>query len=223
MNHEIIVRDNKRKRRNQFRKTTSMVGENGNGAGNASEMSILDPDYFSTRTAYSPTLRPFKNMANGMSGFSVTGAYPYLVFFCARSGLTPHPLWLDGPITSFCTLKNSSITLSGFIYINKSSNVRICTLPVEDANGRLQVHYDVPWMLKKVQIRQTVHFIAYHEESKTYAIVLSSCEPTNKVCVCMTIIYLGCSVKNRKLPNKKLYFDHIELNNRMTNNLYCFD
>lgn len=171
VNHEILVRD-KRKRKNQFRKNAELVQN--------TEHSILDPDYFSTRTQFSPTLKAFSNIAN-FSGFFVSGSYPYMVFFCPRSGLTSHPLWLDGAVTSFCPLKNSSITLSGFIYINKNSNVRISTLPLDDANGRLQIHYDSSWMLKKVQIRQTVHFICYHEESKTYAVVATLTEPINKV------------------------------------------
>lgn len=179
MNHEIIIRDSKRKRRgHQFRKAADS---------NSNEQhSILDPDYFSTRTSQAPTLRAFESdtalIPNSTGGFSITGAYPYLVFFCARSGLTPHPLWLDGPIMCLCTLKNTSITLAGFIYINKNgANVRICTLPLDVDNARLQVHYDLPWMLKKVQIKQTVHFICYHEESKTFAVVISANEASNKV------------------------------------------
>lgn len=148
--------------------------------GQGIEHSILDPNYFSTRTSFSPTLRPFADIANA-SGFSITGSQPYLVFFYPRSGLTAHPVWLDGPITAFCSLKNSSITLTGFIFINKNANVRICSLPLEDSSGRQPIHYDLPWVLKKIQIKQTVHFVCYHEESKTFAVVSSVSDSTNKV------------------------------------------
>lgn len=202
INHEIVVRDNKRKRRNQARKA---------GAANEGsvEHSILDPDYFSTRTSFSATLRPFKNIANS-SGFSITGPQPYLVFYCPRSGLTPHPLWLDGPVTTFCSLKNSSITLSGFIYINKGANVRICTLPLEDPSGRMQIHYDLPWTLRKVQIKQTVHFICYHEESKTFAVVVSATENTNKVLTFINTLKDG----NKNILPKSIYASkwHISIN-----------
>ena len=130
------------------------------------------------RTKYTQTLRSFNNIA-GLGGFFVTGAHAYMVFICPRSGVTPHPLWIDGTVNTFVPLKNASITMSGFIYLNNSFDIRICTLPVED--GKLQVYYDSPWVLRKVQLRQTVHFLCYHEESKTYAVVTSISEPTNKL------------------------------------------
>jgi cleavage and polyadenylation specificity factor subunit 1 len=54
-------------------------------------------------------------------------------------------------------------------------------LPTEDTQGKQQIHYDSHWILKKIQLRQTVHFICYHEESKTFAVVTSTSEPTNKL------------------------------------------
>lgn len=132
------------------------------------------------RNKYVPLMRKFNNIA-GYNGFFLTGPHPYFVFHCVRSGLTTHPLWFDGAINSFVPLKNSSITLSGFIYLNKKNDVRICTLPLDDCNGKIPIYYDSQWILRKIQLRQTAHFLAYHEESKSYACITSTSEPTNQL------------------------------------------
>jgi cleavage and polyadenylation specificity factor subunit 1 len=132
------------------------------------------------RTKYTPLIRQFKNIA-GYTGCFINGLHPYFLFQCTRSGLTTHPLWFDGPINSFVPLKNSSITLSGFIYLNKKNDIRICTLPVDDFNGKCPIYYDSQWILRKIQLRQSVHFIVYHEESKTYTCITSVSESTNQL------------------------------------------
>ncbi len=141
----------------------------------------MGADFFNTRTKQTSCLRPFANIA-GYSGFAViNSACSYLVFFCLRSGLTAHPLWLDGALTSFTPLQNSQITMSGFVYMNKSFDFHLCTLPTADQSGKLAVHYDSSWVLRKVQLRQSVHYLVYHEESKCYAVVTSVNEQTNRV------------------------------------------
>lgn len=200
VNHEIIIRD-KKKRKFQNRKSTFEMGASGSDA-------PMDQEFFAKRTKHTQLLRRFESVAS-YAGFFVAGTYPYLVFFCPRAGLISHPLWLDQSVLSFVPLRNTSITLSGFVYVNKNFDIRICTLPVEDCNGKLQIYYDSPWVLKKVQIRQTVHFLCYHEESKTYAVVTSVLEPSNK------IVQLGGEDKETEsfekeegfiLPNKSQFF-----------------
>jgi len=48
--------------------------------------------------------------------------------------------------------------------------------------GVLPTHlsYDAPWPVRKVPLRCTPHFATYHLESKTYCVVTSLAEPTNK-------------------------------------------
>ena len=41
--------------------------------------------------------------------------------------------------------------------------------------------YDASWPVRKVPLRCTPHFVTYHLESKTYAVVTSSSETTDKV------------------------------------------
>jgi len=41
--------------------------------------------------------------------------------------------------------------------------------------------YDAPWPVRKVPLRCTPHFVTYHLESKTYAVVTSTSETTENV------------------------------------------
>jgi len=53
------------------------------------------------------------------------------------------------------------------------AELRICVLPTH-------LSYDAPWPVRKVPLRCTPHFATYHLESKTYCVVTSLAEPTNK-------------------------------------------
>lgn len=184
INHEIVVRD----KRNKIKKTNMSTNKTSSTTGpslNLDQIAKLDRDKLKKRIKQVPFLRQFDNLAGGLNGFAYIGSSlaSYLVFYCARSGLTPHPLWLDSnqPILSFTSFSNSSITPSGFIYVNKNFDVRMCTLPIDDCHGKLKINYDANWILKKIQIRQTVSFICFHEESKTYAVCYTQTDPTNKL------------------------------------------
>ena len=56
----------------------------------------------------------------------------------------------------------------------RKGELRICVLPTH-------LSYDAPWPVRKVPLRCTPHFVAYHLESKTYAVVTSTSETTDKV------------------------------------------
>ena len=189
INHEIIIRDKRKRKVNLSKKVYQDSNQNNTENMDAAGLSsttqstnennlFSHDDYLSQRSNYTPSLRSFKNTA-GFNGFFITGANNYFVFFCPRSGLTAHPFWLDGQVASFVPLKNTSITLSGFIYFNQNFDIRICSLPIED--GKSQIYYDSPWILKKIQLRQTIHFLCYHDESKTYAVATSVPEPNDKL------------------------------------------
>ena len=60
------------------------------------------------------------------------------------------------------------------IQILFQAELRICVLSTH-------LQYDAPWPVRKVPLRCTPHFVAYHLESKTYAVVTSTSETTNKV------------------------------------------
>ena len=52
--------------------------------------------------------------------------------------------------------------------------MRICVLPTH-------LSYDAPWPVRKVPLRCSPHYVAYHLESKTYAVVTSTSEVTEQV------------------------------------------
>jgi hypothetical protein len=184
LNHEIIIRDKRLNSGGSKRKAAAAAAQNirNRAANNENdELEMASGDFFNTRTKQTAMLRAFTNIA-GYSGFAIINpACSYFVFFCLRSGLTAHPLWLDGALTAFTPLQNSQITMSGFVYMNRSFDIRIGTLPTADESGKLAVHYDAAWVLRKVQLRQSVHYIVYHEESKCYAVVTSVNEQTAKI------------------------------------------
>lgn len=116
-------------------------------------------------------LRYFSNIA-GYNGVFVCGPYPHWVFLTSRGELRIHPMWIDGEVTCFAPFHNVNCP-QGFLYFNNKSELRICVLPTH-------LSYDAPWPIRKVPLRCTPHFVTYHLESKTYCIVTSLAEPTNK-------------------------------------------
>ncbi|XP_050434268.1 cleavage and polyadenylation specificity factor subunit 1 [Adelges cooleyi] len=112
-------------------------------------------------------LRYFSKVA-GHSGVFLCGQNPHLVLLTTRGELRCHPMHVDGPITCFAPFHNVNCS-QGFLYFNSKHKLRICILPTH-------LSYDEPWPLRKVPLRKTPHFIAYHLETKTYCVVTSSSE-----------------------------------------------
>ena len=48
----------------------------------------------------------------------------------------------------------------GFLYFSSTDELRVCTLPTT-------LSYDNHWPAKKVPLRSTPHFVAYHHDTKT--------------------------------------------------------
>jgi cleavage and polyadenylation specificity factor subunit 1 len=116
-----------------------------------------------TKTRVS-SLRVFHNVA-GYSGVFVCGHYPHWLFVTERSALRAHPMSIDGLIMSFAPFSNVNCA-EGFLYLNKSEELRICVLPTN-------MLYDTHWPVKQVPLRATPHSLSFHPESKTYAVVAS--------------------------------------------------
>ncbi|KAK7874284.1 hypothetical protein R5R35_007770 [Gryllus longicercus] len=116
-------------------------------------------------------LRYFSNIA-GYNGVFVCGPYPHWLFLTSRGELRTHPMTIDGAVTCFAPFHNINCP-QGFLYFNKKAELRICVLPTH-------LSYDAPWPVRKVPLRCTPHFATYHLESKTYCVVTSLAEPTNK-------------------------------------------
>lgn len=119
-----------------------------------------------------PRLRYFEDVA-GYSGVFVCGPYPHWIFMTTRGSLRIHPMIIDGPITCFSSFHNVNCP-KGFLYFNKLGELRIAVLPTH-------LTYDAPWAVRKIPLRCTPHFVAYHPDSKTYAVVTSTPENCNKL------------------------------------------
>jgi len=101
----------------------------------------------------------------GHSGVFICGPYPHWLFMTYRGELRAHPMGIDGWVTSFAAFNNVNCP-KGFLYFNKQGELRICVLPTH-------MSYDSSWPVRKVPLRCTPHFVSYHLESKTYAVVTS--------------------------------------------------
>ncbi|XP_071959341.1 cleavage and polyadenylation specificity factor subunit 1-like [Antedon mediterranea] len=121
-------------------------------------------------------LRTFAGVSSSSySGVFICGPYPYWLFVTARGSLRMHPMPVDGAVTCFADFNNINCP-KGFLYFNKQGDLRICVLPSH-------LSYDAPWPVRKVPLRCTPNFLAYHIESKTYAVVTSTLETTDKMVV----------------------------------------
>ncbi|KAJ8302607.1 hypothetical protein KUTeg_019003 [Tegillarca granosa] len=117
-------------------------------------------------------LRYFDDVA-GYSGVFVCGQYPHLDIYDNKRSLRIHSMSIDGPVTSFSQFHNVNCP-KGFLYFNRQGELRISVLPTH-------VTYDAPWPVRKVPLRCTPHFVSYHPDSKTYAVVTSTPELCDKL------------------------------------------
>lgn len=88
----------------------------------------------------------------------ICGYYPHWLFMTQRGSLRIHPMGIDGAITCFAPFHNVNCP-KGFLYFNKQGELRISVLPTH-------LTYDAPWPIRKVPLRCTPHFVAYHVDSK---------------------------------------------------------
>jgi len=118
------------------------------------------------------SLRYFSDIA-GYEGVFLTGPYPHWIFLTSRGELRTHPMSIDGSVATFAPFHNVNCP-QGFLYFNCKSSLRICVLPAH-------LSYDAPWPVRKVPLRCTPHYITFHIESKTFAVITSVAEQTNKI------------------------------------------
>ncbi|XP_031803231.1 cleavage and polyadenylation specificity factor subunit 1 [Sarcophilus harrisii] len=106
----------------------------------------------------------------GYSGVFICGPSPHWLLVTGRGALRLHPMGIDGPIDSFAPFHNVNCP-RGFLYFNRQGELRISVLPA-------YLSYDAPWPVRKIPLRCTAHYVAYHVESKVYAVATS----TNALC-----------------------------------------
>lgn len=118
------------------------------------------------------SLRYFADIQD-YEGVFISGPYPHWLFLTGKGELRTHPMAIDGSVSTFAPFHNVNCP-RGFLYFNRKSELRICVLPAH-------LSYDAPWPVRKVPLRCSPHYITFHIESKTFAVVTSVAEPTNKI------------------------------------------
>ncbi|KAM6125776.1 LOW QUALITY PROTEIN: cleavage and polyadenylation specificity factor subunit 1 [Pterocles gutturalis] len=96
----------------------------------------------------------------GYSGVFICGPSPHWLLVTSRGALRLHPMTIDGPVESFAPFHNVNCPM-GFLYFNRQGELRISVLPA-------YLSYDAPWPVRKIPLRCTAHYVAYHVESKVY-------------------------------------------------------
>ncbi|KAM9689606.1 cleavage and polyadenylation specificity factor subunit 1 isoform 3-T3 [Dama dama] len=103
----------------------------------------------------------------------ICGPSPHWLLVTGRGALRLHPMGIDGPIDSFAPFHNVNCP-RGFLYFNRQGELRISVLPA-------YLSYDAPWPVRKIPLRCTAHYVAYHVESKVYAVATSTSTPCTRV------------------------------------------
>ncbi|KAK2503085.1 hypothetical protein MC885_018772 [Smutsia gigantea] len=109
----------------------------------------------------------------GYSGVFICGPSPHWLLVTGRGALRLHPMGIDGPIDSFAPFHNVNCP-RGFLYFNRQGELRISVLPA-------YLSYDAPWPVRKIPLRCTAHYVAYHVESKVYAVATSANTPCTRI------------------------------------------
>lgn len=119
-----------------------------------------------------PRLRQFRDVG-GLNGVFICGPYPHWLLMSHRAALHIHPMSIDGEVISFAPFHNVNCP-NGFLYFNSEGELRICVLPSH-------LSYDSYWPVRKVPLKNTAHFVSYHMESKTHAVITSVATPVTMV------------------------------------------
>ncbi|KAG0331722.1 Cleavage and polyadenylation specificity factor subunit 1 [Podila humilis] len=114
-------------------------------------------------------LIPYAGVA-GFEGVFCLGSAPLWLMGSDRGMPRAHPMICDGRIVCFTKFNNVNCK-NGFITTNANGNMRISNLPTKD------IHYDMPWPIRKVHLKKAVRQIKYHPTSKTYVTVTSVPDP----------------------------------------------
>lgn len=116
-------------------------------------------------------LRFFDNVA-GHSGVMVCGDRPHMVMLTARGELRIHRFFGDTVMKSFASFNNVNCS-NGLIYLDRGNALHIAVLPQH-------LGYDEIWPMRKVPLRCTPAFMAYHREMRVYCMVTDNEEVSNK-------------------------------------------
>lgn len=127
-------------------------------------------------------LREFRNIG-GYHGVFLAGFRPHWFIMTDRCELRIHPMNIEGSIYAF-----SEYDGNNFIYFNEHRELRIARLPKH-------LSLDSHWPIKKLAMKETVHFVNYHVERKVYCVVTSRPSP------CLKIMKVGSEPDTMKIED----------------------
>jgi cleavage and polyadenylation specificity factor subunit 1 len=129
-------------------------------------------DKAGTPPTHTRLLRPFGDIA-GYTGVFVCGSYPHWMIMGKQGWLFTHPMYIDGPVNTFAMFNNQNCP-KGFLYFNQEGELRICVLPKA-------IQHDQYWPVRKVPLKATPHFVAYHPEAKVHAVITGETFPVKQM------------------------------------------
>jgi len=127
-------------------------------------------------------LRQFDNIG-GYRGVFLLGCKPHWFVMTDRCELRVHPMDVEGAIYSF-----SQFGLDNFIYFNEKRELRIAKLSKH-------LSLDSHWPMKKLYLKETVHFVNYHVDRKVYCVVTSTSSP------CLKLMKVGSEPDTMKVED----------------------
>lgn len=114
----------------------------------------------------------FTENVSGHNGVLICGEKPYFLLLTARGELRVHKFFGDTAMQSFAPFNNVNCP-NGLIYFDQTNELQIAVFPH-------YLTYDSHWPVRKVPLRCTPTFLAYHKESKVYCLVTDTEESSNK-------------------------------------------
>lgn len=102
----------------------------------------------------------------------ICGDRPHFLILTARGELRCHRFFGDTAMKSFAAFNNVNCP-NGLIYFDQQNELQIAVLPH-------YLTYDAQWPVRKVPLRCTPTFLAYHKAMKVYCLVTDTEESSNK-------------------------------------------
>ncbi|KAI1726321.1 CPSF A subunit region domain-containing protein [Ditylenchus destructor] len=121
-----------------------------------------------------PYVQTFERVGKLANGIFICGGYPSFMML-DRGEPRLQPLTVDGQIATFAPFDNENCP-NGFLYLTKKDRMmRIALL-------RSELTYDCSFPVRKVEIRETVHFVVYLMLPNIFGVVTSVRLPNSKYC-----------------------------------------
>ena len=165
-------------RSSSSRRGAGSSGDGGKGSRRSNNLPNLRDRWLQKRR----WMRKFRNIG-GYNGVFLAGFKPHWLIMTDRCEFRVHPMSIEGSIYAF-----SQYDADNFIYFNEHRELRIARLPKH-------LSLDSHWPIRKVYMKETVHFVNYHVDRKVYCVVTSRPAP------CLKIMKVGSEPDTMKIED----------------------